>query len=434
MKLNSIAPFALTLIIAALTHGEDKPPNIVLIISDDQAWTDYSFMGHPVIETPRIDRLAEQSLTFPRGYVTTSLCCPSLATMITGLYPHQHKITGNEPPAPPGLRGGAVYRDPGYQAECVRMDDYIEAVPTLPRLLAKKGYVSLQTGKWWHGSYKRGGFTHGMTHGDPKRGGRHGDDGLRIGRQGMKPVFDFIEEAGDKPFFIWYAPFLPHTPHNPPKRLLDKYRDRTPHLPIAKYWAMCEWFDETCGELLDHLDEKNLSENTVVLFVTDNGWINREKASRYAPKSKRSPYDGGLRTPIMVRWPGKIEPRTDMNLASAIDLAPTILAAAGLERTPAMRGVNLTDTKAVESRKRLFGAVYLHNAVDLHAPVKNLTHRWCIEGTWKLIVPYTPNVKSKSLELFDLGADAREEHNRAAQRPKIVAKLGTQIDSWLPAD
>ena len=78
-----------------------KPPNVVLIISDDQAWTDYSFMGHNAIETPNIDRLARQSRLFKRGYVPTSLCCPSLATMITGLYPHQNKITGNEPPIPP---------------------------------------------------------------------------------------------------------------------------------------------------------------------------------------------------------------------------------------------------------------------------------------------------------------------------------------------
>jgi hypothetical protein len=91
-------------------------------------------------------------------------------------------------------------------------------------------------------------MTHGMT---------NGDEGLKIGREGLKPIFDFIADAGDKPFFVWYAPFLPHTPHNPPKRLLDKYTEKTESKFIARYWAMCEWFDETCGQLLDHLDEKN---------------------------------------------------------------------------------------------------------------------------------------------------------------------------------
>ncbi len=386
-------------------------------------------MGHPHIETPRLDRLAAQSLTFPRGYVTTSLCCPSLATIITGLYPYQHKITGNEPPAPPGLRGGAVYRDPGYQAECERMDDYIEAVPTLPRLLGERGYVSLQTGKWWHGSYRRGGFTAGMTHGDPKRGGRHGDDGLDIGRKGMKPIFDFIDASGESPFFIWYAPFLPHTPHNPPKRLLEKYRGRTGSIHIARYWAMCEWFDETCGELLDYLERKKLAENTLVVFITDNGWINRRDAQRYAPRSKRSPYDGGLRTPVMVRWPGRVEPRVDETPVSAIDLAPTILSACGVAVPRTMPGVDLRDAERLAARRRIYGAIYRHNAVDIHTPAKNVLFRWCLEGPWKLVVPAGGASKSDP-ELFHVAADPREEMNLSRARPRVVERLSAQIRDW----
>ena len=95
-----------------------------------------------------------------------------------------------------------------------------------------------------------GGFTAGMTHGDPAKGGRHGDEGLKIGRQGLQPIYDFLEANKGKPFFLWYAPMLPHQPHNPPERLLAKYRDKTDSLFVAKYWAMCEWWDETCGELL----------------------------------------------------------------------------------------------------------------------------------------------------------------------------------------
>ena len=163
-----------------------KPPNIVFIISDDQTWTDYSFMGHKQIETPNIDRLAAQSLTFTHGYVPSSLCCPSLATMITGLYPHQSKITGNEPPIPPQGK-----RSLEYAKRFQEQVSLIDRVPSLPRILKEKGYVSHQSGKWWQGNFKRGGFTHGMTHGDPKRGGRHGDVGLRIGRDGFKPIYDF---------------------------------------------------------------------------------------------------------------------------------------------------------------------------------------------------------------------------------------------------
>ena len=155
------------------------PPNVVMIISDDQAWTDYSFMGHDVIETPHLDKLAKQSATFRRGYVPSSLCRPSLATMITGLYPHHHGITGND--LPKGTNRSKMLK-------------HIEAHATIPRMLAEHGYLSMQTGKWWEGNHRLGGFTHGMTHGDPKRGGRHGDLGLKISREGHKPNEELLDE------------------------------------------------------------------------------------------------------------------------------------------------------------------------------------------------------------------------------------------------
>ncbi len=165
-------------------------PNIVLIISDDHAWTDYGFMGHKSIATPHLDKLASESLVYRRGYVPSSLCCPSLASIITGRYPHQHKITSNDPPVLPGENRQAFYRSAAFAQGREVMNRHLEAVPTLPRRLAKLGYLSLQTGKWWQGDYRRGGFTNGMT-----RGQRHGDEGLDIGRKTMQPIYDFIAEA-----------------------------------------------------------------------------------------------------------------------------------------------------------------------------------------------------------------------------------------------
>ena len=242
------------------------PPNVVLIISDDQAWTDYGFMGHPHIRTPRLDRLAGEGLCFTRGYVTVPLCRPSLASMITGLHAHRHGITGNDPDLPDRANGMASRKDPRYARFYETIMANIGQHPTLPRLLAPKGYLSMQTGKWWEGAPSRGGFTHAMTHGDPARGARHGDVGLEIGRKGLQPVADFLAEAkrGQKPFFLWYAPLLPHAPHTPPAELLETYASRAPTAPVARYWAMCEFFDRTCGELLDHLDAQGLAENTIV--------------------------------------------------------------------------------------------------------------------------------------------------------------------------
>ena len=242
----------------------NQKPNIVLILADDQAWNDYGFMGHDRVKTPNLDRLAAESVVFTRGYVPTAVCRPSLMTLITGLYPHQHKVTGNDP------NGG--FKEAKFPREELLVN--IDTIPTLPRLLADQGYLSHQSGKWWEGNYQRGGFTHGMT-----QGRRHGDEGLKIGREGLDSIYHFVDYAlaEEKPFFLWYAPFLPHTPHNPPARLLDKYADLGLSLPIAKYYAMIEWFDETCGQLLHFLEQKGLRENTLIYYVCDNGWIQNRR-------------------------------------------------------------------------------------------------------------------------------------------------------------
>lgn len=408
------------------------PPNVVMILGDDQGWHDYGFMGHPHIKTPNLDRLASEGLLFKHGYVPSSLCRPSLATMITGLYPHQHKITSNDPPIPKGLTNARANKDPGFLKQRQEMAAYIEKVPTLPRLLEKQGYLSFQAGKWWEGNACRcGGFTEGMTLGDPTKGGRHGDEGLKIGREGLRPVFDFLDKAkaDGKPFYLWYAPMMPHSPHNPPERLLAKYRDKTPSIHIARYWAMCEWFDETIGELLAKLEKNGQAKDTLVIYLHDNGWIQDPDSPNYAPKSKRSPYDGGLRTPIIVKWPGKVKLGESDRLASSIDLAPTILAATGGRPTPQMPGLNLLEAKAVAARTAVFGEVFEHNAVDIRNPAANLQYRWVVDGHWKLIVPHAPNVKGGP-ELYDLSNDPDEKDNLAAKQPEKVAELTKRLDAW----
>ena len=437
-------------------HRSEQPPNIVLIISDDQGWTDYGFMGHPIIRTPRLDQLARESLTFARGYVPTSLCRPSLMTMITGLYPSQHGVTGNDPALPGHLRGKAARRDAAYLATCQRLTEKVRALPTIPRLLESEGYVSFQSGKWWEGPYRNGGFTHGMTHGDPRRGGRHGDLGLKIGREGLEPIFAFIDEArkAGKPFFLWYAPFLPHAPHTPPERILKRYRRKGRPESLARYYAMCEWFDETCGELLDYLDTHGLRNNTLVLYVCDNGWIQQTPErnvpkgwkSHFAPKSKQSPYDGGVRTPILVRWPGHIRPRRHPGLASSVDLFPTILEAAGVRLPEAPDGLQYPGVsllKVADGRRRtphqaVFGEIFAHDIADLDDYRKSLLYRWGIRDDWKLILKFSGTIgryrrvhawMSSKPELYDLAADPHEREDRAEKYPDVVADLQKALET-----
>jgi arylsulfatase A-like enzyme len=416
-------------------------PNIVLILSDDQAWTDYGFMGHPDIKTPHLDALAKESVVFPRGYVPTALCRPSLMTLITGRYASTHGVTGNDPSPKHAAPNSELYsqRRAALIANIDRFD-------TVPELLGKRGYLSHQSGKWWEGNFTRGGFTHGMTRGFPQRGGRHGDDGLAIGREGMEPVTSFVDEAvkQDKPFFLWYAPFLPHTPHNPPERILARYRKDGRPITIAKYYAMCEWFDETCGQLVDHLEKKGVRDNTLIVYVCDNGWIQDPGKNGYAPRSKQTPYEGGIRTPIMYSWPGHLKPGMREEVVSSLDIFPTMLATGGADIPENLPGLNLLsnlETGAKIDRDAIFGESFAHDIADIDDPEASLLFRWCIEGRWKLLLTYDGEVNryktthprtEKRPQLFDLLADPAETKNLAADNPEIVARLAEKISNWYP--
>ncbi|MSU23955.1 MAG: sulfatase [Opitutus sp.] len=408
-------------------------PNIVVVISDDQGWEDYSFMGHPHIATPALDKLAAQSLTFTRGYSPVPLCRPSLSSIATGLYPHQHGVTGNDPTLPDaGVNAQTGRADPKYARYYNTIIENFHSRPNFIRDLTSRSYRSFETGKWWEGDpVKSAGFSEAMTVGTAK-GDRHGGIGLEIGRQGLAPITQFIEKSGTQPWLVWYAPMLPHAPHTPPADLLAKYLKLAPSEPVARYWASVEWFDRTCGELLGYLDKKGLRENTIVLYTTDNGWIqNPEVANRFAPRSKLTPYEGGHRTPIMISWPGRVAPRMDRDhLASNIDLWPTL---AALLKTPlpkSLPGLDLTDAKAVAARTTIHGEQYAHNIADVGAPTRSLEHRWIIHGWSKLIVPDARNVPNGKPELFDLQSDPWEKSDLAAKQPERVRELRKKLDTW----
>ncbi len=430
--------------------AETKYPNIVLIISDDHAWTDYGFMGHPQIETPNLDKLAAGSAVFTRGYVPTALCRPALATLATGLYAHQHRISGNDPALLPSMRQtGRPGGEPDeYKALREKLISQLDQHPTVARLLGERGYLSHQSGKWWEGSFQRGGFTHGMTRGFPQLGGRHGDDGLRIGREGMEPVLRFVDHSisETRPFFLWYAPFLPHEPHTPPDRLFQKYKAKGIESDfVARYYAMVEWFDETCGQLLDYLDAKGLTQDTLVVYVGDNGWIQRVDGHGFAPRSKQSANEGGTRQPTMFRWPGVIQPGDrGEQLCSSIDIVPTILASAGAPIPDDLPGYNLLPilkSGDPTPRRVVFGESFAHDIANIDKPEESLLYRWVIEGKWKLLLTYDgklgryasvhPRTQS-GVQLFDLLADPHEDQNLAAGHPEVVARLAEKLQEWWP--
>jgi arylsulfatase A-like enzyme len=406
-----------TLVVSAVRAAAPARPNIVLIISDDQAWNDYGFMGGNHVRTPHLDRLASGGLTFKRGYVTTALCSPSLASILTGRHPHEHGITGNDP------------------VKSASREDWLDRFfqyPLLPKELANAGYATLHTGKYWMRKPADAGFTQDMGDTD-----RHGGKALAIGRQTMQPIFDFVDEStkNQKPFFVWYAPMMPHTPHTPPPRLAEKYADRK----NGKYLAMVEWFDETCGALMEHLRTRGVDRNTLVLLITDNGWNEFGKCT---------PYENGVRTPIVIHWPDKVSPRSETrHLAQNIDVFPTLLSAAGVAVPKGVSGIDLLDEKAVAAREALFFSNYAHDMISAAEPEKSLWTRSCIHGNWKLVSwrKNPPEIKPSlggdrhknpgvMQELFDLEADPGETLDLAERHPERVRELQARMNAWWNPD
>ena len=419
--MNTILASAVSLLLgsAALIHAADPAkPNVILILSDDHGFTDYGFMGHKVVQTPNLDRMASQSLLYTRGYVMP-VCSPSLACLLTGRLPHEHGVTGNDlsnDAAALAKQGGEVGRSPLSHR-------LLKNSVILPKVLSDAGYLTFQTGKLWNVTAPEVGFTDGMT----MKEGRHGGDGLEIGRKTMQPIFDFIDKAQSekKPFFIWHAPMMPHTPHNPLPGFLAHYQGKGLSPKAEKYYAMVEWFDKTCGELDGYLAQKHLTDNTVIIYLADNGW-DAEQGNR----AKLSPYELGIRTPMFVRWPGKVKPlRDDNTLASIIDFVPTVLTVCGVEVPSELPGLNLLDRAAMTARKSVFVEAYTHDIADLGKPSKSLVAQVVISGWSKLIVPGTVGPDKtytsgpKRIELFDLKSDPLEKRDLAADRADEVKRL-----------
>ncbi len=463
--------FGVALVLVVLTFtcahaSTDPPPNIVLIISDDQCYTDFGFMGNRRVRTPHIDRLAEQSARYVNAYVPSSVCSPSLATMLTGLYPHQNGIHYNHPPpGNPAFNRMTSIRE--YMRVRSRAFTLIREVDTLPRLLRDHaGYRSLQTGKFWEGHYSNAGFTEGMTVFQPVPGQEfggnrrlasgefvahgNGDAGLQIGRRTMQPIDDFLDDVVEQPFLIWYAPYLPHQPHDSPQKYYDLYADADipeHHIP---YYASISQFDETVGRLVDQIESRGLASNTLFLFVVDNGW---EPSTNRAPqrpaefnhtkRSKRAPFDFGLRTPILIRWDGHVTAATHSELVNSIDIVPTLLGACGLgEHAKDLPGIDLLPSARGEEKldpdRAIFGEVYPGDASSLRHPERDVAYRWVRRGPFKLIVSHAHGNEHPWNEylmgdaLYNLNGDPEESHNLIddAAHFDTVEQLRELLNAW----
>jgi uncharacterized sulfatase len=393
-------------------------PNLLLVIGDDHGWRDFGFMGSRHARTPHLDRLAAEGTVFRVGYSTASVCRPALLSLLTGLDPAQYagRLRELERAAGRALAAGDVIRD----------------VETLPRVLGRHGYATFQAGKHFEGSALQAGFDAGMMQG-PR------DDDEILARHTLEPVFRFLEAPRHGPFFLWFAPKLPHVPHDPPQRFLDAYADAALPPGTLRYYANVTRFDAALGELLARLDALGLREDTLVVYVADNGWLPGPVEGPYLwslgrPRGKQSLHEAGFRTPLVFRWPGRIPAGAVRDeLVSTLDLFPTLLAYAGVESPPGRLGHSLRPL--LEGRGGAVREVLVGHAETVRADTpdgRQLGSGAPVPGghfvrtpRWHLLA-----WAEREAELYDVQEDPDEQHDVAAEHPDVVHALERHIRDW----
>lgn len=402
-------------------------PNIVLIVGDDHGWPYYGFMGSKTVKTPRLDQLAASGTVFPFAYNTASRCRPSLRSILTGLQPHQFK-----------LRAGEVRRQ--LRAQGLSASDPIRHIATLPRLLERAGYATYQAGKLWDGVCQNSGFGDGMTKTPNVAATRFVANaaGYELGRKTMDPVFSFLENHRDEPFFLWFAPQLPHRPFDAPAELQELY-PKSDFSPAARaYFANCTWEDQIVGALLDHLDRKGLRENTLIVYLSDNGWeqVPRAGADGFASgeHGKGSVHELGLRTPLVFAWPGHIPVgRRIDEFVSTTDLFPTILGLAGVKIPGNRAGIDLMPTMTGHKptgRDRLVGAQFVDPDPRRERPYRTFRGDtyFVRDREWYYVLW---GGKLNRDMLFDKKADPDERKNVAHLHPDRAAAYREIVLDWL---
>ena len=433
-----------------------RPPNMVFLIGDDHGYPYFGFMGDEDVVTPSMDALAAGGVTFSHAHVTASYCRPSLLTLITGLHPVQYVQREAE------ILEDRRRQDTNYASlndEQKRLRDRVEKAAamrefdTLPRLLGEAGYVSWQGGKWWENTYRNGHFTEGMSEGwDMSAFGGNsffdelmGGEGKDLVRETMEPLFDFIDRNREQPFFVWFAPSLPHVPFDAPYTYRKYYQDMDISQSAKLYYANLTWWDDGVGRLLDHVESRGLMEDTLFVFISDNGWEQdadveykqREDSTIYddflfgngGPLGKNGLYDQSFRSPLIFYWKDRIRRSFNTSsLVSSMDIVPTLLDLAGVEIPSGLPGhslLPLIDGQSMPERTHIVG--YTDNRRSLTSPMGERaegyyvrTHRW--HFLWY--------ADTGEMVLYDITVDRRAERNLVDDYPDLVAGFLEDIEAW----
>ena len=451
LRLSALCFLWLTIDVPAITISAESVaarPNIVYIKADDLGWTDLACQGSQFYETPRIDRLAAQGMTFTQAYAPAANCQPSRACCLTGQYSPRHGI----------YTVGTAERGNARDRKLIPTRNrtvLADAEVTIAEVLRSAGYATCHVGKWHLGpDPKSQGFDvniAGRQWGSPSGGGYHSPykypncvqskpGEYLTDRLGMEAC-RFIAANRTQPFFLHFATYAVHSPLQAKAELIETYQEKTgteAHRNSV-YAAMIQSLDENVGRILDVLNELGLAENTLVLFSSDNGGVWQTSRQWPLRAGKGAYYEGGIREPLFVRWPGKIKPGSRCDVpVSGIDFFPTLLAASGVE-PPAgktLDGVNLlpllTQTGSIPQRPLFWHfPVYLEGG---NAETRDTTFRTrpgsvVRLGDWKLHEYF----EDGGLELYNLKDDVGEKNNLAASQPDTTRKLHLLLNEWRKA-
>jgi len=434
---------ALGLVFAVLSSALAKP-NIVLIYIDDYGWRDVGFNGTKFYETPNADRIAREGMIFRSAYSNGPNCAPSRACLMSGLYSPRHGIytVANSDRGKASLRKIIPTKN-----TTVLADEFV----TMAEALKMGGYTTAMMGKWHLGKDPTTqGFDiniAGREWGSPSGGGYHSPYKYpnlvnkqkgeyltdRLGSEAAK----FIEAHKDKPFFLYLTHYAVHTPIQAKPELTSKYQKKptVDQQTNAKYAAMIESMDDSVGTVLETLDRLKLADNTIVVFYSDNGGHAGATSNAPLRGSKGMLYEGGIRVPMAVRWPGVAKAGSVCEEpVIGIDLYPTLLEATKTKR-PAKAQLDGTSLVPLlkDAQARLFRPAlywhfpaYLQGSTRRHGPFRTTPAGAVRMGDWKLIEYFDDG----TLELYNLVNDIGETGNLAKQQPKKTARLHAMLKAW----
>jgi arylsulfatase A len=449
-----------------LSFAAEPRPNILHILADDMGWNALSCYGNKDLQTPNLDRLAAQGMRFTQAYADAQ-CSPTRAAFLSGQYGARtgvFKVLNEKEPSFARMRSAQAKDALGPETA------------TLAASLRNAGYTTGISGKWHIANNyavaplrRREGYfdAYGFDFAGPANDSEHHED--KSVSAITDDIIGFIELNRSRPWFAFVSHFSPHTRLEAPEALIAKHvargfkrsadgEGKSSERPIANYLAMLEHLDNETGRLLAKLDALGIADNTLVLFTSDNGGLSRVTNNAPLREGKGSPYEGGIRVPLLVRWPGRVKAGSECSEAvHAVDFYPTFIKVAS-----ALAGSNQPDASETEAAATLDGESLLplltqtgtlqRPALFWHMPTytTNFGRTPCAvirEGDWKLIhwfgdyldatgftpddKPYGKLVVGTRTELFNLREDPCETRNLTTKRLKKTTHLTNALNAWL---